>query len=82
MTQKTIFSKTSFSRYVYLGLFIGAIVFLAMRDYSTALILSGIALGFDPFNQQQPFGSRPRWQRAWLIVHLVLVFVLLWATIR
>jgi len=82
MNQKTTLGKTRFSRYLYLVLFAGAMVFTAMHDYSTALIMGGIALGFDPFNQEQAFGNRPRWQRGWLLGHLLLVFVLLWATVR
>lgn len=34
----------------------------------------GIALIFDPFNQQKKWNDRPLYQRVWLIVHVMLVF--------
>lgn len=37
-------------------------------------MMLGIALAFDPFDQNQPFNERPTWQKVWLVVHLVLVF--------
>lgn len=33
----------------------------------------GIALAFDPFNQQQKWNDRPTWQKAVLFVHLAFV---------
>lgn len=33
----------------------------------------GIALAFDPFDQSVSWKERPLYQRAWLIVHLVLL---------
>jgi hypothetical protein len=36
----------------------------------------GIALAFDPFNQEQKWNDRPSWQKAVLIIHLVLVAVM------
>jgi hypothetical protein len=30
----------------------------------------GIALAFDPFDQNQTWKERPFWQKAWLILHL------------
>lgn len=37
----------------------------------------GIALVFDPFDQQISWNNRPKWQRAWLIVHLLIAFSVL-----
>ena len=33
----------------------------------------GIALAFDPFDQDQPWKERPMWQKAVLIFHLAVV---------
>jgi hypothetical protein len=33
----------------------------------------GIGLAFDPFNTEQKWNDRPKWQRAVLIFHLALV---------
>jgi len=32
----------------------------------------GIALAFDPFDQNQTWKDRPFWQKAWLILHLAI----------
>ena len=36
----------------------------------------GIALAFDPFNTEQKWNERPKWQKAVLIIHLALVAAL------
>jgi len=36
----------------------------------------GIALAFDPFDQEQKWNDRPTWQKTVLIVHLALVAAL------
>ena len=41
----------------------------------------GIGLAFDPFNQEQPWNERPSWQKLTLIVHLSLVFGLVFIEI-
>lgn len=33
----------------------------------------GIALAFDPFNTEQKWNDRPKWQKAVLLIHLALV---------
>ncbi len=33
----------------------------------------GIALAFDPFNPEQKWNDRPFWQKAVLIIHLLIV---------
>jgi hypothetical protein len=33
----------------------------------------GIALAFDPFNQEQKWNDRPNWQKVVLISHLAIV---------
>lgn len=42
-------------------------------DKSHAISQLGIALVFDPFNPEQPFGQRPKYQKIWLMAHLGLV---------
>lgn len=37
----------------------------------------GIALIFDPFDQNVSWNNRPKWQRAWLIVHVLIAFSVL-----
>ena len=46
------------------------------NDPVTAAGSAGIGLVFDPFNPDQPWGQRPRWQRLWLIAHLALTAAL------
>lgn len=58
----------------YVGLLSIGIIFLFLRDWSTAAIMLVIALVFDPFDTKITFGKRPVWQRVWLIIHLILVF--------
>jgi len=36
----------------------------------------GIALAFDPFDQEQAWKERPNWQKAVLIIHLAVVVAL------
>jgi hypothetical protein len=47
------------------------------KDLSQAMGTLGIALIFDPFNQNISFGKRPFYQRAWLVFHLICILVLL-----
>ncbi|HLO80187.1 MAG TPA: hypothetical protein VK166_04495 [Chitinophagaceae bacterium] len=46
------------------------------RDVSQAMGTLAIALIFDPFDQAIPFGKRPLYQRAWLIVHGICLLIL------
>ena len=43
------------------------------KDYMEAVASLGIALAFDPFDTEQKWNDRPFWQKAVLIIHLVLV---------
>ncbi len=70
------------NKYIYAAFLIAAILFVCLKDFSTAIIFSGIGLVFDPFNQSVPFQKRPVWQRVWLIVHCIFVFVVLWLSVR
>lgn len=67
-----------FNRILYTGFVMLAMYFLIFSgDVSQAMANLGIALIFDPFDQKQKFTERPLYQRTWLIIHLILVFVLL-----
>ncbi len=70
--------KTPFNKYLYIGFFIlGAFQALFTKDYMQAGSSIGIALAFDPFDQDQKWNDRPTWQKAVLFVHLGLAVALL-----
>jgi hypothetical protein len=60
-----------------LFLMIAAYEIIFKKDYVQAASQLGIALIFDPFNQQISWSNRPVWQRAWLIIHLAITAALL-----
>ncbi len=63
-----------FNRMAYVGMLLTGLVFIFLKDWSTAGIMIGLALVCDPFNPEIPFGKRPLWQKTWLIIHLILAF--------
>jgi H+/Cl- antiporter ClcA len=66
--------KTSFNKYLYIGFVLFGIYELAFRHSAgDAATYMGIALAFDPFNQEQSWKERPTWQKAILIIHLGIV---------
>jgi len=66
--------STSFNKYLYIGFVLFGIYELVVRHSAgDAVTYMGIALAFDPFNQQQPWKERPTWQKAILIIHLAIV---------
>jgi hypothetical protein len=66
--------KTSFNKFLYIGfLILGLYQALFSKDYMQAAASFGIGLAFDPFDTEQKWNDRPKWQKAILIVHLVLV---------
>jgi hypothetical protein len=65
---------TQFNKVLYIGfLLLGIYQALVSRDYMQAAASMGIALAFDPFNPEQKWNDRPIWQKAVLILHLLLV---------
>jgi hypothetical protein len=61
-------------RLLYGGFVLMAIYYAILpRDFGDAAMNLGIALAFDPFDQSVSWKERPLYQRAWLIVHLVLL---------
>jgi hypothetical protein len=66
--------KTSFNKFLYIGfLLLGLYQAFFSKDYMQATASLGIALAFDPFDQEQKWNERPMWQKAILIIHLGLV---------
>jgi hypothetical protein len=66
--------QTPFNRFLYIGfLLLGLFQAFFSKDYMQATASLGIALAFDPFNQEQKWNDRPIWQKAVLIIHLALV---------
>jgi len=70
-------NRFMYGAFVLLGLY----NLILRRDPADAMSNFGIALIFDPFDQQLSWVSRPIYQRAWLVVHVILVFVLLGVTL-
>ncbi len=69
--------KTPFNKFLYIGfLLLGLFQAFFSKDYMQATASFGIALAFDPFDQEQKWNDRPTWQKTVLIVHLGLVAAL------
>ena len=49
--------RLAYSAFILLG-----IIYLVKKDFSNAVIYWGLALVFDPFDQQVAFNKRPFWQ--------------------
>lgn len=64
-----VVSKIGYGAFVVLTIY-----FLATNQIMSAASNLGIALIFDPFNQQQKWNDRPLYQRVWLLVHVAVVF--------
>lgn len=72
MTNKTIQSNR-INRYAY-GIYLLLVVYLLIKgDYEWAVTNMGIALAFDPFDATVKWHYRPFYQKAWLVIHLVLL---------
>ncbi len=69
-----IIMKTPFNKFLYIVfLLLGVFQAFFSKDYMQATASLGIALAFDPFDQEQKWDKRPIWQKAVLIIHLGLV---------
>jgi hypothetical protein len=65
--------KTHFNKFLYIGFFfLGLFQAFFSKDYIQAAASLGIGMAFDPFDQEQKWNDRPKWQKAVLIVHLAL----------
>lgn len=70
--------QTQFNKFIYTGfLLLGFFQAFFTKDYLQATTSLGIALAFDPFNPEQKWNERPKWQKAILLIHLALVAGLL-----
>ncbi len=67
------FNKAAYILFLALALY----QILVRQDFIDAASSMGIALIFDPFNQNIAWKNRPQWQRIWLMVHLFLAAALL-----
>lgn len=69
--------KKQYSKWLYLGFILFGLYQLFIRkNFSESVMFLGVALAFDPFDQNQTWNDRPVWQRVVLILHLALVFFL------
>lgn len=69
--------KTPINKFLYLGfLLFGIYQFIFTKDYLQAAASLGIGLAFDPFNPEQKWSDRPSWQKAVLIIHVIIVFTM------
>lgn len=73
--------KPTYTKYIYLALVILGTFYLVEKNIGQALVTLGIALVFDPFNPAQPWADRPVWQKIALLVHLAIVFGLVFIEI-
>jgi mannose/fructose/N-acetylgalactosamine-specific phosphotransferase system component IIC len=69
--------KSPFNKFLYIGfLLLGMFQAFFTKDYMQATASLGIALAFDPFDQEQKWNDRPTWQKAVLFLHLAAVAAL------
>jgi hypothetical protein len=62
-----------FNRILYVSFVLLACYYsLFSKQFGEAAMNLGIALAFDPFDQNQTWKERPFWQKAWLILHLAI----------
>jgi hypothetical protein len=67
---------THVNRILHIGfLLMASLQFFVFWEPSAAIGSLGISLAFDPFDQQVKWSNRPVWQKAWLIVIVLLTFV-------
>lgn len=66
--------SSPYNKFLYLGfLLVGLYEAIFTKEYIKAAGHLGIAMAFDPFDQEQKWNDRPTWQKAVLIIHLALV---------
>ena len=66
------------NRFLYGTMVLLGLYFLVIRkDPASAMSNLGIALAFDPFDQNVAWRVRPLYQRGWLVVHVAVVIILL-----
>lgn len=66
--------NTHFNKVLYIGfLVLGIYQAFFSKDLLQAAASMGIALAFDPFDQEKKWNERPIWQKGLLVVHLAIV---------
>ena len=74
LSAKEVTGSIKINRYAY-GIFLLLVIYqLVNYDIENATINLGIALIFDPFDQNVTWKDRPMYQRIWLLVHVALTF--------
>ncbi len=74
--------KSPINKFLYISFLILTVYYVFFKhDFSDASINLGIALAFDPFDQETSWTERPMWQKAWLIIHLAAVALLFGLTV-
>ena len=77
LSLKTCSKSTRINRYAY-ALYMVLVIFLAIKgDYEWAFINLGVALVFDPFDTSVKWQNRPFYQKAWLLVHVLVMLALM-----
>lgn len=72
--QKPIVIPQLYNAFVYAAFTLtGIIYWFVEKGTMNSVVYMGIALVFDPFDQQMRWSARPLWQRSWLVIHLVLL---------
>lgn len=75
---KTSKAEVTLMRGMYAGFILLSIYFLLFsNDKLSGLSNFALSLAFDPFDSRVKWNDRPRWQRVWLVVHLVLLLGLM-----
>jgi len=70
--------SNTFNRLVYFAFIITGILYVALkRNASDSIIYFGLALAFDPFDQEVKWADRNIYQKLLLGIHLALVLVLI-----
>ena len=74
-TTKTRVIHRNVYRFGYIGFILTTAVFACMGKFADAAMFGGLALVFDPFDQNVPLPQRPLYQRIILISHLTLTLL-------
>lgn len=66
---------TQVNRIMHIGfILLACMQHFLFNETSSALGSLGISLAFDPFNQETKWAQRPLWQKAWLLLIVMLTF--------
>lgn len=75
ITAKIKAQSAQINRFAYI-LYMILVVYLAVKgNYELALTNMGVALVFDPFDVSVKWQDRTGFQKAWLMIHVAILFV-------